>query len=240
MPVVLLHGLFGRGQNFGGLARRLATKFRVVSMDLRNHGASAHAFGMDYVTLAGDVMATLSALSIAQAALLGHSMGGKAAMAAALMSPSRVLRLLVADIAPVAYRHGNAAIVAALRAVPLRAGMTRGEADAALAGAVPDAAMRAFLLTNLQLGSAPFWRIGLAEIAAAVGDLQGWPAVAGAYPGPALFVRGERSDYVGAAEAAAITALFPQARLVTIADAGHWVHADQPQAFADLVEAFLG
>ena len=131
-PIVLLHGLFGRSQNLGALARRLAARARVISMDLRNHGASLHAPGMDYKTLASDVMETLSALSIPKAALLGHSMGGKTAMAAALMAPSRVSRLLVSDIAPIAYDHHNLEIATGLQTIPLHAGLTRAEAGAAL------------------------------------------------------------------------------------------------------------
>lgn len=241
LPIVLLHGLFGRAQNLATLGRRLAAHARVVTMDLRNHGASAHAPGMDYKTLAADVMETLSALSIPQAALLGHSMGGKTAMAAALMSPSRVTRLLVADIAPVAYDHGNAAVATALQTIPLRSGLTRAEASGYLAQAVPDPAVRGFLLQNLQPGDQPVWRIGLREIASSISDIESWPAFPPGtqYDGPTLFVAGERSDYIRPDDRTAIDALFPHARVVTLPGAGHWLHADAPEAFGDLAEAFL-
>ena len=240
-PIVLLHGLFGRSQNLGQLARRLATRARVISMDLRNHGASAHAAGMDYKTLGADVMETLSALSVPQAALLGHSMGGKTAMAAALMSPSRVSRLLVADIAPVPYDHHNLDIATALQTIPLYAGLTRAEASGHLTRSVPDPNIRAFLLQNLQLNIKPFWRIGLPEIAAAISDIESWPTFPPGtqYPGPTLFVAGANSDYIQPASHAAIEALFPQAQLTTLPNAGHWLHADQPEAFAAVAEAFL-
>jgi pimeloyl-ACP methyl ester carboxylesterase len=240
-PIVLLHGLFGRLQNFGPVARRLATRARVISLDLRNHGASAHAPGMDYKTLAADVMETMSALTIPQAALLGHSMGGKTAMAAALMSPSRVSRLLVADIAPVPYHHHNTEIATALQTIPLYAGLTRAEASGYLTRAVADPNIRAYLLQNLQLDIKPFWRIGLKEIADAIPDIESWPTFPGGaqYPGPTLFVAGANSDYIQPANRPAIKALFPQAEVTTLPNAGHWVHADQPEAFAGVAEAFL-
>jgi pimeloyl-ACP methyl ester carboxylesterase len=240
-PIVLLHGLFGRAQNLGHVARRLAKSARVISMDLRNHGASAHADGMDYETLAGDVMQTMSALTISAAALLGHSMGGKTAMAAALLSPSRVTRLLVADIAPVTYAHNNTSIVTALQTIPLRPGLTRAEAGTYLQSTIADPAIRNFLLQNLQFGETPAWRIALPEIAAAIADLESWPSFPPGtrYAGPTLFIRGANSDYIQQQYHPAIEALFPNARYVTLAHAAHWLHADQPEAFADAAEAFL-
>src|ERR1700722_16373957 len=160
-PVVLLHGLFGAARNFGTVQRALAPLFRVIAMDARNHGASPHAAGMTYATLAADVLETLDALGVARTAVIGHSMGGKTAMTLAVMAPERVGRLLVADIAPVPYAHGNDAIAGALRAIPLHTGRTRAEADAALIDAVPDLAVRTFLIQNLQFGAQPHWRIGL-------------------------------------------------------------------------------
>jgi pimeloyl-ACP methyl ester carboxylesterase len=240
-PIVLLHGLFGRAQNLGHVARHLARKARVIGMDLRNHGASGHEAGMDYATLAADVMQTMSALSVGSAALLGHSMGGKTAMAAALLSPSRVSRLLVADIAPVAYAHKNKDIVTALQTLQLHRGLARAEASAALEHAIPDPAIRGFLLQNLQFGDMPAWRIGLSEIAAAVPQLESWPEFprGAIYGGPSLFINGANSDYVRPADHAAIAALFPHARFQTLPDAAHWLHADQPEAFADAAESFL-
>jgi len=240
-PVALLHGLFGRSQNLGLLARRLSSRFRVLSLDLRNHGASPHTPGMAYPAMAQDVLETLAACTALPVALLGHSMGGKVAMLAALTQPDAVSRLVVADIAPVAYRHHNAAISASLQALDLIPGMSRSQADSALAPQVTDPAVRGFLLQNLSLGQAPFWRIGLDEIAAGMADIEGFPDMpAGScYHGPALFLRGGRSEYVQQEAMPAISRLFPTARLETIADAGHWLHADQPAAFAASVEKFF-
>jgi pimeloyl-ACP methyl ester carboxylesterase len=167
-------------------------------------------------------------------------MGGKAAMVLALAHPAAVGRLLVSDIAPVVYRHGNKGVAAAMRAIPLDPSLTRAQADAALQAAVPDAGVRAFLLSNLVFGAAPHWRIGLAEIAAAIADLEGWenPAFP-PYPATALFVTGGNSDYVLPEHRPAIRSLFPSARFVGVKNAGHWVHADNQAGFLSVLEAFL-
>jgi len=239
-PVALLHGLFGSARNLGVVQRALAPRFRVLALDLRNHGGSPHAVAMDYPAMAADVLETLDQRAALPAALVGHSMGGKAAMIAALLHADQVERLVVADIAPVAYEHHNAEIAAALAAVTLSPGLTRAAADAALAEAVPDAGLRAFLLQNLQFGAHPGWRIGLREIAAAMPVIEGWGAPAGAvYRGRTLFVAGAASDYVRPDDRPAIRALFPAARFVTLKNAGHWLHADNPAGFVAVLEAFL-
>src|SRR5580658_2197705 len=237
--VVLLHGLFGSARNFGTVQRALGPLFRVIAMDARNHGASPHETGMRYATLAADVIETLDALNIERTAVIGHSMGGKTAMTLAVMAPERVGRLLVADIGPVPYQHGNDSVADAMRAIPLHAGLTRGEAEAALTESVPLASVRTFLIQNLQLGPQPYWRIGLDEIAAAIPHLEGWEMPAGNYSGPTLFVSGARSDYVLEEHRATIRALFPTARFVSVKNAGHWLHADNAAGFLSVVEAFL-
>ncbi len=238
-PVVLLHGLFGAARNFGTLQRALAPRFRTIAFDARNHGASPHMAGMRYAGLAGDVLESMDALGVTRAAVIGHSMGGKISMAAALTAPGRIGRLLVADIAPVAYRHGNAAVVAAMQVIPLHEGLTRAEAEAALIDAVPIAAVRTFLVQNIQFDGKPVWRIGLDEIAASIADLEGWEASTAIFPGPTLFVSGAQSDFVLPEHRPIIRALFPAARFVTVKNAGHWLHADNPAGFLSVVEAFL-
>ena len=239
-PLVLLHGLFGAGRNFGALQRALASRCRVIALDLRNHGASPHDPAMDYAVMAADVLETLQARSALPAMLLGHSMGGKVAMRAALDAPAAVSRLLVADIAPVRYAGSFAAYAAAMRAIDLHPGLTRAEAEASLAPAVPDAGVRGFLLQNLQFGAHPRWRIGLAEITAALPNILDWPGPPGAhFDNPALFVAGAQSDYILPEYRPAIRALFPTARFVTVKQAGHWLHADNPAGFQAVVEAFV-
>lgn len=237
--VVLLHGLFGSARNFGSVQRALKPLFHVIAMDARNHGASPHEAGMRYTTLAADVLETMDALEVTRSAVIGHSMGGKTAMTLAIMAPDRVGRLLVADIAPVPYRHGNNSIADAMRAIPLHAGLTRAEADAALMDAVPIAAVRTFLLQNLQFGPQPHWRIGLNEIAAAIPDLEGWETQSGGFSGPTLFVSGAQSNYVLPEHRPVIRALFPAARFVSVKNTGHWLHADNPAGFLSVAEAFL-
>ena len=240
-PLVVLHGLFGSARNWGAIARRLSARHRVLAMDLRNHGASRRADAMDYPSMAGDVAETMGAAGATPAAVLGHSMGGKAAMALALAQPELVSRLLVADIAPVPYPPRQARIVNAMRAVPLRPGLPRREADAALlAEGVQDPATRAFLLQNLRFeGEAPAWRCGLDEIAAAMARIEDFPDFASRYEGPALFLLGERSDYVQPEHRPRIRELFPAARFLTLRGTGHWLHAEKPEEFVGVAESFF-
>jgi pimeloyl-ACP methyl ester carboxylesterase len=239
-PVVLLHGLFGAAKNLGAIARALSTRARVFSMDLRNHGDSPHQAGMNYADLAADVAATMAAQNIGTGRVVGHSMGGKAAMALALSRPELVARLAVLDIAPVTYDHDYSDFVTAMRAIPLTPGLTRHAAEAALAGAVPEAPMRAFLLNNLILGDAPRWRVALEKISAAMPDLFAWPDMPWQpYAGPALFLRGGASHYVPEDAAPTIMRLFPGARIQTIIGAGHWLHAEQPAAVIAALSEFL-
>lgn len=236
--VVVLHGLFGSAANFGALARHLAAGRRVLCLDLRNHGSSPHGPGMAYTAMAADVAETLEARGVAQAALIGHSMGGKAAMQVALSHPTLVSRLLVADIAPVRYPPHFRAIAAAMEAIPLRPGLLRAEASALLEPTVPDPAVRGFLLQNLRFGAEPGWRIGLRHIAAGLPDIEGWEG-GGEFGGPVLSLRGERSDYVQPEHRPLFRALFPRSRFLSLRGAGHWLHADAPDGFREVVEAFL-
>jgi len=234
-PIALLHGLFGRAQNLASVARALAPTHRVLSLDLRNHGASPHATEMDYPTLAADVIETLAARQALPATLLGHSMGGKTAMAAALASPSAVTRLIVADIAPVTYAHHNSEIARALLSLPLTPSLTRATADTILAPTIQNPSVRAFLLQNLVLGHSPTWRIALPAIAAEMSHLEGWPDFTTTYRGPATFIRAGQSDYIVPEYHPIIKSIFPAAEIITLPNASHWLHADQPHAFNDLV-----
>ncbi|GAN78172.1 alpha/beta fold hydrolase [Acidisphaera rubrifaciens] len=239
-PVVLLHGLFGQARNFGTIQRALAPRARVIALDARNHGDSPHAAGMTYAEQAEDVHETLAALGALPCLLVGHSMGGKTAMRLALDHPADVRRLLVADVAPRGYQPHFRRHIAAMQALDLTPGMTRAGADAALAAAEPDPGVRGLLLQNLMFGPAPAWRIGLDAIAAGIGDIEGWSAPTGtAWPGPCLFLTGARSDYVREDDRPAIRALFPAARFVTLKGAGHWLHADNPNGFLAVLEAFI-
>ncbi len=239
-PVVLLHGLMGSAQNWGGIAKRLGLRHRVLAMDARNHGASGHATGMDYAAMATDVAETLAEAGIPRAAVLGHSMGGKTAMMLALTRPELVTRLVVADIAPVRYAAPSRAYVEAMVRMELHPGMTRRDAMAALADSVPEEGIRAFLVQNLVFGDgAPRWRIGLADIAAGMDAIEDFAPPPGArYAGAVLCIRGSRSDYIQPRHMAAISGFFPAVRHAEL-PAGHWVHADDPHGFLALIEPFL-
>lgn len=239
--VALLHGLFGEARNFATLQRRLAARYRVLALDLRNHGESPRAPGMDYATLAADARETLAAAGALPVALIGHSMGGKVAMRMALDAPEAVRRLAVCDIAPIRYPPRNyREIIAALRALPLAPDLTRARADALLAPAVAEAALRQFLLHSLRFGANPAWRLGLAEIADAMEAIEDWEQPAGArYAGPVLFLTGARSNYVRPEHRAIIRALFPHARFAALRHAGHWLHVDDPAGFLAAITAFL-
>jgi pimeloyl-ACP methyl ester carboxylesterase len=239
-PLVLLHGLFGSARNFATVQREFARQHRSMALDLRNHGASPHDADMRYEVMAADVLQTLDRMSALPATLVGHSMGGKVAMRVALAQPDAVTRLIVADIAPVAYPPHYHDIAEAMAALELSPGMKRAVADAALAAAVPDPAMRPFLLQNLQLGASPGWRMGLHEIATALPEIESWGAPADVrYTGPTLFIAGATSDYIKPEHRPVIRTLFPRARFVTLKNAGHWLHADNPAGFVAVVEAFL-
>lgn len=240
-PVAFLHGLLGAGQNFGAVQKALAARgHRVLALDLRNHGASPHAATMSYPEMAADVAETLGEAGALPAAVVGHSMGGKVAMALALAHPEAVERLLVADIAPVSYGTPLFShYIAAMRAIPLRSGLTRREADAALAEAVPAAPLRGFLLQNLLFAeNPPRWRVPLDVLAAEVDVLGGWPDPPGRYGGKVLVLAGDSSEYILPAHHARFRALFPAARFATI-PAGHWLHAENPAAFLAETTAFL-
>ena len=238
-PLLIAHGLFGSARNWGVIARRLSQAREVIAVDMRNHGSSPWCATHGYPDLAADLAEVIAAHG-GQADVLGHSMGGKAAMALALAHPGRVRRLVVADMAPVAYGHTQAHLIAAMCALDL-AGLTRrSEADAALAAHVEDAGVRAFLLQSLDLkASPPAWRLNLDVLAAEMPRILGWPEIAGRFEGPALFLAGALSQYVLPEHRAVIRALFPAATIARIPGAGHWLHADKPREFEAAVAAFL-
>lgn len=238
-PLVLVHGLFGQGRNWGGIGKALARRFRVLMPDLRNHGDSPHADGMSYAAMALDLAGTLHAHGAAGATVLGHSMGGKAAMALALRHPGLVGRLVVCDIAPRRYAPALRPFVLGMRALPLAEGMTRRDADAALAASVPDAGIRAFLLQSLDFeAQPPRWKLGLEAIAAGMAEIEGFEED-GRYEGDTLVVAGARSDYIRAGDHAAFLRLLPRAAFRTVAEAGHWVHAENPRGFLAVLEEWL-
>ena len=242
-PLMLLHGLFGSSTNWRSIARQLEARFTVVSVDLRNHGRSPHAAGMSYFDLAGDVIRVIEQRGLGAVHLMGHSMGGKTAMRMALDYPDAVRTLTVADIAPAPSAGDHDPVLFALQGLDLSAVKRRSDADRTLAKTLPDPGLRSFLLQNLSSGPDGFsWRIGLREIEAAMDELLDFPSRTKETPfvAPTLFLRGEHSDYLRNEHWPVVLEYFPLARLVTIENAGHWLHAEQPQAFVENLTGFIG
>lgn len=241
-PVLLAHGLLGSGKNLGALARRLAQTRRVILVDMRNHGDSPQDPDHSYPALARD-LAQVIAASGGQADVMGHSMGGKAAMMLALNHPEQVRKLAVLDIAPFAYGHSQNHLIDAMEAMDLAPLRLRSEADAQLAAHIAEPGIRAFLLQSLDLKSdPPRWRFNLPALRDQMPNLVGWPpAPKGSFDGPALFLAGALSDYCrDPRQVQAIRDHFPQASIRFLAGAGHWLHADRPQDVAERVAAFFG
>jgi pimeloyl-ACP methyl ester carboxylesterase len=241
-PLLILHGLFGSGRNWSSLAQRLAASHQVFALDARNHGASPWPDSMSYADMTEDVQAFQAARGLGRAAVIGHSMGGKTAMLWALHHPTAVERLVVVDVAPVAYAPALAAYVRAMREVDLAGVSRRAEVDAQLAGTVTSPAERAFLLQNLVLeGGQARWRLNLPVLERFMPEISGFPEPAAgvSFAGPALFIAGERSSYVRPEHQPAIERIFPNSRIVRVPEAGHWLHAERPDAFLALVMPFL-
>lgn len=238
-PLVIVHGLYGSARNWGVIARRLADVRDVWAVDQRNHGASPRAPVHDYPAMAADLAEVIRSIG-GRADVLGHSMGGKAAMQLALTQPGLIRRLIVADIAPVAYDHDQSHHIHAMRGLDLTGLTSRGEADRRLSEAVPDPGLRAFFLQSLDLKShPPRWRLNLDVLEAEMPKIVGWPGTVGRFDGPTLFLTGAESQYVRPEHRETIRALFPAARFARIPGAGHWLHAEKPREFEETVRVFL-
>ena len=241
-PVVILHGLLGSARNWTSIAKELAAGHRVFALDLRNPGRSPWAGTMSVDEMADDVAAFIERHGLSAVTLIGHSLGGKVAMHLALTRPGLVERLVVVDVAPVAYAHSFAPFIEAMRQVDLAAVKRRSDADLQLQGAIPDAALRSFLLQNLVKTETGFsWRVNLEALAANMDELLGFPTPAAdaAFGGPTLFIAGGRSYYVQPEHRPLLERLFPNAEHVLIAGAGHWLHAERTAEFLAHVRPFL-
>ncbi|WP_306233743.1 alpha/beta fold hydrolase [Agrococcus beijingensis] len=244
LPVVFCHGLFGQGKNWTQIGKALSARHRVTLVDMPNHGRSPWTERLDYVEMADAVAGVIDE----PATLVGHSMGGKAAMLTALRHPDKVARLCVVDVSPVQYRESDEfrGFIDAMLAIDLAALGSRGEADAALAEAVPDPGVRAFLMTNLRHERGAEgddgwrWLPNLEVLRRDLSTLRGWPETDAVYEGPVLWIAGAESRYVRDEFREAMEARFPHVRRVTVKGAGHWVHSSQPAIVTALLERFLG
>lgn len=235
-PVVLIHGLFGSLDNLAVLARGLNDGRPLVQLDLRNHGLSERAGEMTYQAMAEDVLETLELEGIDRFVVIGHSMGGKVAMMLTALAPERVEKLVVIDMAPVAYptRHHDA-IFAALKAVTAESITTRNDAAACMRKTIEEEGVIQFLLKSFHQGE---WRFNVPVLWESYDQIIGWQPIP-AWPHPALFIRGEHSPYLADAYRETLLAQFPLARAHIVAGAGHWVHAEKPDAVLRAIRRFI-
>ncbi|HOW25648.1 MAG TPA: alpha/beta fold hydrolase [Bacteroidales bacterium] len=242
-PLILLHGVFGMSDNWVTVGRRLGAHFSVFIPDQRNHGHSPHNEAHNYYALADDVLEFMDEHNLQDAAIIGHSMGGKVAMCVALEASHRINKLVIIDISPKQYpvRQEHIGILHAMRSVDLSQLTSRQEAETLFQEYPLSDRMRYFILKNLNRDHAGrfFWRINLGALEANLEGISGSIPIRGSYAGPVLVIRGGDSDYITEADGPFFSFSFPNYRMTTIAGASHWVHADRPEELFTEVMAFL-
>jgi esterase len=250
-PLVILHGLYGSSDNWFTVGKALSEHFEVYIVDQRNHGRSPHSPEQSYEAMVEDLYEFFGKHDISMAVILGHSMGGKTAMAFCLKHGGLAGKLIAVDISPADYNipgskevstHLN--IISAMQQLDPRSVSGRDEADRILSGAIPSKNTRNFLLKNLKRGKDGkfYWALNLDAIAANIEEISGSILPAGETVKseiPSLFIKGEKSDYIKEKDEKLIHEIFPRSRFVTIPGAGHWVHAEQPALFLEALKDFL-
>jgi len=231
-PLLIAHGLFGSGRNWGVIAKRLSDERQVIAVDMRNHGSSFWHDSHAYEDLADDLAGVIPE----RADVLGHSMGGKSAMMLALRHPEKVGRLIVADIAPVSYGHSQQQNIDAMRQVDLSRVTNRAEAAAQLQGLEPG--LSDFFMQSLDMKEKR-WKLNFDALERNMASILSFPEVNGRFDGPVLFLTGALSNYVLPEHRDRIKTLFPKARFAKIPGAGHWLHAEKPREFEAAVRTFL-
>ncbi len=240
-PIILLHGLFGMGDNLSMIAKPLSAYYQVYQLDLRNHGRSPRAKSMSFVEMAMDVLDFMDSQQLEQPHILGHSLGGKVAMQLALQQPERVNCLLVADIAPVFYSGNHDEVFAGLTAVDLSSIDSRRDAEQVLKGYINEPGLRLFLLKSLYRNEHGgfSWRMNIDALQRCYEELRSANISDQPFLGPTLFIKGENSGYIQEKHRDTIKRLFPNAQLKIIHNTGHWLHAEKPVAFNNVVKRFL-
>jgi pimeloyl-ACP methyl ester carboxylesterase len=244
-PLIILHGLFGSGDNWLTIARELAANYRIYLPDQRNHGRSPWSETFTYDAMSDDLLELMEANKIEQPVIIGHSMGGKTAMQFAVRFPTLVSKLVVVDIGPRYYPPHHQSILAGLLSIDPSTLQSRQQADSLLAQHVPELSVRQFLLKSLYRTEDPApapsfaWRLNLPVIAQAIEHVGEAISSEIAVELPTLFLRGGQSDYVKEEDMTLIRRIFPRAQLDTIAEAGHWLQAEQPQQFLEKVKQFM-
>ncbi|MBX2961372.1 MAG: alpha/beta fold hydrolase [Cyclobacteriaceae bacterium] len=239
-PLIILHGLMGSSDNWLPQAKMLGEHFHVWVVDQRNHGQSPHSDEFNYTLLSNDILNFMQEHGIVSPVIIGHSMGGKAAMNFALAHPEKLDKLIVVDIAPKAYDVRHDHIVEGLKAVPIDSIQSRQEANEALSQHISSEGVRQFLLKNLmRKPEGGFgWRINLPVIDKSLEVISGGLIHQGVFEKDTLFIRGSKSDYIMDEDRNAIKEIFPNSTLVTM-DTGHWVQAEKPEEFVQVVLSFL-
>ena len=239
-PLVILHGLFGTLENWGSQTKALAEHFKVIAVDLRNHGRSPHSDTMNYTAMVEDIIELLDDLGLDSVDVMGHSMGGKVAMQLALTYPERIQKLIIVDISPVTYSHHHKDVLKGLFSVDLQQLKSRSEADKQLSIYISEPGIRAFLLKNLYRDdNKQFqWRMNLPTLSKEYNKISEAPCGT-PFSGTTLFIKGSESDYIQAEHRDSILTLFPQATYKLIQGAGHWPHAEKPAVFTKLLLNFL-
>ncbi len=239
-PLVILHGLFGSSDNWKTIAQQLSSQYQVTCLDLRNHGQSFHDPIHTYDAMCEDVHLTLQYLGIRECLLIGHSMGGKVAMTVASKYTDCIAKLVVVDIAPKVYSgHHQNILDGLLNCDPTHA-QSRSEIDTMLTEYVKDPLMRLFLLKGIRQDEGVFkWVFNVAALQQQYAVISGVPPLQAPIHIPTCFIKGARSDYISFGDYDDIKHYFPQSQIITIPDAGHWLHAEQAERFLVEVTQFL-
>ena len=239
-PLVILHGLFGSADNWFSISKELKDNYTLYLIDQRNHGDSPQSEEWNYEVMADDLKEFMDGEKLEKVFLMGHSMGGKTAMNFALKFPEKVEKLIVADIAPRYYPVHHQTILEGLNAIDLKGIQSRKEADDELAKYIPEIGIRQFLLKSLGRDSEGFvWKINLPVITGKINNVGQALPEGESFDGPTLFLAGANSDYVQQSDLDDINTFFPNNEVEFIANAGHWLHAEQPGAVVEEVRKFL-
>ena len=236
-PVVIVHGLYGSGRNWGVIAKRLSDQFFVITVDLRNHGDSPWLDTHNYHVMADDLVEVINSLNI-KPNIIGHSMGGKAAMVLALKRPNLVRNLIIADIAPVKYEHDQSQFIEAMQKVDLSKVEKRSDATLALSKFVEDKSLQNFFTQSLDI-KAKRWKLNLKVLRSEMSEILSFPKIESEFSGHSLFLKGEKSDYIKSEHRKLIKSLFTKARFATFKEAGHWLHAEKPREFESAARLFF-